>query len=152
MLNFRIDERPLNIIQIQKLYFSHFFLINPRQKTARPLSLGKLSVLWNGLMPQPVYPDIHYPWVIRWSGCISLRIRTPPKQRTTVLHQSISSGTRQMHAVQHPFTGAGDNLSDFELGIVNSIQTTNPHSDVRLCFFHLGQSAFRYVQPPPPSE
>jgi len=33
------DRWATPIIQIQKLYFSHFFLINPRQKTARPLSL-----------------------------------------------------------------------------------------------------------------
>jgi len=34
-------------------------------------------------------------------------------------------------------------VSDFELGIVNSSQNVHPHSDVRLCFFHLGQSAYR---------
>jgi len=34
-------------------------------------------------------------------------------------------------------------VSDFELGIVNSSQNVYPHSDVRLCFFHLGQSAYR---------
>ncbi|KAK3929190.1 FLYWCH-type zinc finger-containing protein 1 [Frankliniella fusca] len=37
-------------------------------------------------------------------------------------------------------------VSDFELGIINAVATVFPDADLRLCFFHLGQSVFRQVQ------
>ncbi|KAK3913903.1 FLYWCH-type zinc finger-containing protein 1 [Frankliniella fusca] len=37
-------------------------------------------------------------------------------------------------------------VSDFELGIINAVATVFPDADLRLCFFHLGQSVYRQVQ------
>ncbi|KAK3923874.1 RNA polymerase-associated protein RapA [Frankliniella fusca] len=37
-------------------------------------------------------------------------------------------------------------VSDFELSIINAVKTVFPHSNIRLCFFHLGQSVYRKVQ------
>lgn len=37
-------------------------------------------------------------------------------------------------------------VSDFELAIVNAVKAVFPHSTIRLCFFHLGQSVYRYAK------
>lgn len=37
-------------------------------------------------------------------------------------------------------------VSDFEVGIINAVTTVFPDAELRLCFFHLGQSVYRHVQ------
>ena len=37
-------------------------------------------------------------------------------------------------------------ISDFELAIINASVALFPAADMRLCFFHLGQSVYRHVQ------
>lgn len=36
-------------------------------------------------------------------------------------------------------------VNDFEMAIINAVKAKHPRSSLRLCFFHLGQSAYRLV-------
>ncbi|KAK3921780.1 Tryptophan synthase alpha chain [Frankliniella fusca] len=61
----------------------------------------------------------------------------------TEVLQALKDKAAELHI---PFPDPSTVVSDFELAIINACRAVLPHSVLRLCFFHLGQSVYRKVQ------
>jgi len=64
--------------------------------------------------------------------------------KTQASYERVFEVVKQKSAEYHIHLPEPETIaSDFELAIINAGRAAYPHSNPRLCFFHLGQSVYR---------